>query len=284
MERVKTGIPGFDELIEGGLPKGFNILIVGRPGTGKTIFGLQYLYTGALSGENGLYISLDCKANDIKVQASQFGWDLEELERQNKLHVLEVPLNKEKHVDIFKLIEDSVKEWRISRIVFDSLSSFIFNLNQFTLHFPIMDDLSKIPEGYKKYLGENPLYKQMIPEKMLQEKPDPSTYAVGSIKQRMVYLMMKELALLGTTNIIITSSSSSDFESAVDGVSEYVCDGSVVMNIQKIAKKTIRSIRIQKMRGTKHELDSYIIEFLHGGIVLSEEKVFEGSKISGVNP
>lgn len=45
--RVKTGIPGFDELVAGGLPKESNILLTGIPGTGKTIFALQYLYNGA---------------------------------------------------------------------------------------------------------------------------------------------------------------------------------------------------------------------------------------------
>ena len=53
-DRVKTGVSGFDELVEGGIPKGFNVLITGLPGTGKTIFGLQYLYTGLKNGENGL--------------------------------------------------------------------------------------------------------------------------------------------------------------------------------------------------------------------------------------
>ena len=44
-------------------PEGFNVLLVGLPGTGKTIFGLQYLYNGALKGENGLYITVDSNGN-----------------------------------------------------------------------------------------------------------------------------------------------------------------------------------------------------------------------------
>ena len=57
MDRVATGVAGFDGLVQGGLPAGSNILLTGRPGTGKTIFALQYLYNGALKGENGIYIS-----------------------------------------------------------------------------------------------------------------------------------------------------------------------------------------------------------------------------------
>ena len=58
--RVATGIPGFDELIEGGFPKNFVILLAGTPGTGKSIFSLEYIYNGASSlNENGVYITLD---------------------------------------------------------------------------------------------------------------------------------------------------------------------------------------------------------------------------------
>ena len=84
MDRVKTGIPGFDELIEGGIPKGFNVLLVGQPGAGKTIFGLQYLVNGAMQGENGLYISLDSPNEMVKSQGRRFGWDIDKLEREGK--------------------------------------------------------------------------------------------------------------------------------------------------------------------------------------------------------
>ncbi|MDD5148397.1 MAG: ATPase domain-containing protein, partial [Candidatus ainarchaeum sp.] len=48
VERIPTGIKGFDELIEGGLPKGSVTLVAGTPGTGKSIFCSQIAYNNAL--------------------------------------------------------------------------------------------------------------------------------------------------------------------------------------------------------------------------------------------
>jgi circadian clock protein KaiC len=45
--RVPTGIDGLDPLIEGGFPRGSLVLLAGNPGTGKTIFSMQFLYNGA---------------------------------------------------------------------------------------------------------------------------------------------------------------------------------------------------------------------------------------------
>ncbi len=59
---------GFDKLVEGGIRRGTNVLVTGIPGTGKTIFGLDYLYKGTQKGENGLYISIDSTSEPLKVQ------------------------------------------------------------------------------------------------------------------------------------------------------------------------------------------------------------------------
>ena len=51
IERLSTGIPALDELIEGGIPRGFTVLVAGNPGTGKTILTSHFLYEGLLKGE-----------------------------------------------------------------------------------------------------------------------------------------------------------------------------------------------------------------------------------------
>ena len=55
--RIPTGIPGLDEMIEGGFPFPSVVLVSGPAGTGKTTFALKYLCEGAKKGEQGLYFT-----------------------------------------------------------------------------------------------------------------------------------------------------------------------------------------------------------------------------------
>ena len=75
-KRIPTGIGDLDLLIEGGLRKGKTYLVVGEPGTGKSIFGLQFLMQGLGQKEKGLYVVIDEKPTDVIEQAVSLGWDL----------------------------------------------------------------------------------------------------------------------------------------------------------------------------------------------------------------
>ena len=55
---ISTGLSGFDERIGGGFPNKTKILVSGGPGTGKTLFGLNFLLNGAINGEKCCYVSL----------------------------------------------------------------------------------------------------------------------------------------------------------------------------------------------------------------------------------
>ena len=73
--RLATGIPGFDELIEGRFPKGRTIILTGPAGSGKTTFGIQFLYIGiTLFGENGLFITLEEEVSDIISDMGRYDW------------------------------------------------------------------------------------------------------------------------------------------------------------------------------------------------------------------
>src|SRR3990167_5126073 len=92
VERVPTGIEGFDELIQGGFPKGSSILYTGTPGTGKSIFGMQFLYNGAQKyKEKGLYITFEETAQELKDQASMFDWDFNKFEKDGKVKIIAIP-------------------------------------------------------------------------------------------------------------------------------------------------------------------------------------------------
>ena len=74
-DRLSTGIPGFDEVLHGGLIPGRAYLVRGQPGTGKTILGLHFLSSGAEAGEKSLYITLGEPAEQIRTNAEVLGFD-----------------------------------------------------------------------------------------------------------------------------------------------------------------------------------------------------------------
>src|SRR5512142_1839703 len=79
-ERVQTGVPGFDEIVGGGLPATGLYLLKGDPGTGKTTMGLQFLLEGARRGEKGLYLCLAETRGQLTGIARAFGWTLDGVE------------------------------------------------------------------------------------------------------------------------------------------------------------------------------------------------------------
>ncbi|MHA2300742.1 MAG: ATPase domain-containing protein, partial [Candidatus Thorarchaeota archaeon] len=96
IERVKTGIPGLDELIEGGFPKGDTILIAGRAGTGKSIMANQFLYNGAKEyDEPGVLVTLEESPHLIKRNMMRFGMDLDALVKKKKLAIVDLSPSKE---------------------------------------------------------------------------------------------------------------------------------------------------------------------------------------------
>ncbi|MFB6243133.1 MAG: RAD55 family ATPase [Halobaculum sp.] len=76
VETVETGVTGLDEILNGGLVKDSTVLVSGNPGTGKSLFGIQYLYTGVTEyDERGIYISFEEDAEAIRDAATSIGFD-----------------------------------------------------------------------------------------------------------------------------------------------------------------------------------------------------------------
>jgi len=75
-KRIPTGIPELDAVIEGGLREGKTYLVVGQPGTGKSVLSLQFLVRGLMDKEKCLYVAIDEKPADVIEQATSLGWDL----------------------------------------------------------------------------------------------------------------------------------------------------------------------------------------------------------------
>jgi len=84
IRKVETGISGLDKMLRGGFPEGRMILVMGGPGTGKTIFCSQFLYYGAKQEEKTVYISLDENRSHFLDEMLSFGWDFRSLEQDRK--------------------------------------------------------------------------------------------------------------------------------------------------------------------------------------------------------
>jgi KaiC/GvpD/RAD55 family RecA-like ATPase len=96
IERVKTGIPGLDELIEGGFPRGDTILVAGKAGTGKSILANQFLYKGVtMYNEAGVLVTLEEPPRLIRRNMLRFGMDLAKLEQAGKLAIVDLSPSKE---------------------------------------------------------------------------------------------------------------------------------------------------------------------------------------------
>jgi len=121
MERVKTGIAGLDEMINGGIPKRRHIAMYGGPGAGKTSFGFEFIYRGALMGEPGMYITMEETTDDIvENMRNTFPMltDVPKLIKDKKMHIVK-PEKLELEV-IATLLEEAITDHGVQRAVIDS--------------------------------------------------------------------------------------------------------------------------------------------------------------------
>jgi len=127
MERVKTGIPGLDEMLQGGFLTQTANLIEGAPGTGKTTLGMQFIYHGIVAcGEPGIILTFEEFPQQYYNDAASFGWDFRQMEREGKLRVVMTSpeVTKADLEQVGGRIERLVHEIGAKRILVDSLSHF----------------------------------------------------------------------------------------------------------------------------------------------------------------
>lgn len=138
--KLKSGIPGFDSIISGGIPEGSSVTISGPSGSGKTTFGMQFLYNGAKDfDEPGVFVSLSESLDQLKSDFAPYGWDLDKLIEQEKLLVIDArPFKMDEgfvaqdeslfrgeslpYMNLTQLILSSLKRISAKRLVIDSLT------------------------------------------------------------------------------------------------------------------------------------------------------------------
>lgn len=130
MERVKTGIPGLDEILNGGIPITSSVLVTGGAGTCKTILGLQFLYNGAKQfNEPGIYFTVETSVKNITWNIESFGWDMKQLQDKNMMRTYRLQFDTQRDIESqigtqLSYIASVVKENKAKRLVIDSLTSF----------------------------------------------------------------------------------------------------------------------------------------------------------------
>jgi circadian clock protein KaiC len=213
-ERVITGIPGLDQLLEGGFPKGRSVLVTGEPGTGKTIFALQFLVEGLRRGEKGIYVAADEGPTDIIEQAASLGWDLEKYIEAKELAILNAGTylssspgtGKERQIDIHKAIGDLagfVNRLGAKRLVLDPAGPFVL----------LRDTATRIQDQTRLLI------------KLLRTS-------------------------MQTTNILTSYGVPRTGERTLHGIEEYLVAGAIILEIVWRDGKLGRSMVIEKMRCT----------------------------------
>ncbi|CAG0985365.1 MAG: AAA family ATPase [Candidatus Methanoperedens sp.] len=241
--RIKSGIEGFDALVEGGLLQGRQYLVSGSPGSGKTTFGVQFLTAGALEGEAGAYIALSESIGTIEDDMSRYNTQIGDLIKNNKLIFIDLgpsvnygeydevsnlitPDYRQQSGDspanqaptpfsVFKDVEKHVKQSGIKRLVIDSLSSI-------------------------RFTTQNP-----------------------ASEERSIGRFIRNLKTLGCTTILLSELTKPDAYT----IEQFASHGVIFLhNFMDKQGSMVRALQIIKMRGTKHDCEMRSIEFSDKGL------------------
>lgn len=214
LERVRTGVHAFDELVMGGLPRARTTVVGGTPGSGKTIFATQFLAHGiAHLGENGVLVTFEEPPADIESNMRGFGWDLAKWRKEGRLSVVDAsPPAKEELVvgdfDLFGLlsrIQHAVKSVNAKRVVLDSLTQL-----------------------FDHFIG------------------DPK------VLRRELFRISAALKKAGLT-VLMTAERTSEYgEITRHRLEEFIADNVVILRNVLQREKRRRTIEVLKMRGSHH--------------------------------
>ena len=232
IKRTQTGIKGFDSIIDGGLPKNSITLVSGAPGTGKSIFAMDFAFKGASKfNETTVYVSFEQPMQDIKEQAAQFGWDFDKYEKNKKLHLLSIPVDGI-HKETLSMITEFIKKYNAKRLVIDSLSTL------------------SIAAPY--YLN------------IAKENSDSTT-----ITKFFIYKFIDELRLLNCTCMLVGELKYDTWLNN-DTIAEFVVDNVVVLKYFGAKGASSRTLAIKKARKTKFNENIHPISITKKGIQIEK--------------
>lgn len=226
--RTPTGIPGFDVISGGGMPRHRATLVAGTAGSGKTIFAAQFLARGITEqGEPGVFVSFEDGVADIRRNVATFGWDLEAWERDGRWTFVDAtPSADEPDVvvgeyDLGALLArvgHAVRRAGAKRVALDSL---------------------------------NALFVQHDDTRMLRAE---------------LFRLTSMLKRMGVT-IVFTGERTDDYGAVTrHGIEEFVADNVVILRNVLADERRRRTMEILKFRGARHERGEVPFTILADGI------------------
>ncbi len=219
IQKLETGIPGFDHVSQGGLPLNRTTLISGTAGSAKTVFACQYLAEGIFRyNQNGVFVTFEESVDDIRKNMMNFGWPIQKWEEENKwLFVDASPCPDDSYIitgeyDLGALlarIENAVTKAGAKRLSMDSLGAIFSQLTDTTI---VRRELFSISYAIKKML----------------------------------------------LTAVMTAERSAEYgEIARYGVEDFVADNVIILRNILEDEKRRRTIEILKYRGTNHKKGEY---------------------------
>lgn len=230
--KISTGVFGLDKMLGGGFPRNRIVLVRGGPGSGKTILCMQFVMDGVMKNEPGIYLSMEEPIDLIRENMKHFGWNLEDYEHRGLLHL----------VDATDLLSKGLSSKGIdhqSRFVMSGLTEI---LGRSVAHF-----------GAKR-LAIDPITSAVIQQRFPTDKRFEILELIGALRK------------VDCTSLIsseVSSSGGSDFY-----VEEYLADGVIVLTKTLNEFNLIKTARIEKMRGIKHDDQPRKYEIMNKGLMV----------------
>jgi len=247
MGKVKTAIPGLDELIEGGYVENDVILVTGGPGAGKTTFGLQYLVGGAVNyNEPGVLVVMEETPSRMIRDSWRFGWDIEKLVAQKKLKIIYA--NPFKYTKIAQPMEDRP-------------------MNVITANKNTGDILMQIKIEAAAIKAKRVFIDSITSLKLSAENVDA---------RNIVSEFIKNLEYLDCTTLMTSEIQGRQAFS----VEEYLSSGVIRLHVFRVGGSRVRGIEILKMRGVKHDDTLHPYEIQEKGIIVHPNEVVMNDQMS----
>lgn len=123
-DRLKFGVPGLDQMMGGGIPRGEATLIAGSSGTGKTLLALHFVAEGVREGEPGVMVTFEEHPREHERKALAFGWDLSKWEKQGLLGMIYLRPIDLSVDEVLTRVYETVKGLKARRVVINSISGF----------------------------------------------------------------------------------------------------------------------------------------------------------------